>query len=128
MENRRIEYPIIFFIGAALYCAIEILWRGRTHWTMGLAGGGCFSMLYALEKHTRWPLFGKCAYGAAFITGVEFQIGCVVNRLLGWNVWDYSAIAGNWMGQICPSFTGLWFLLCIPGFALAEGLRRIIAP
>lgn len=123
----RFEMAVVFFCGAALYAAIEIAWRGNTHWTMALAGGVCFCMLYAVEKYTRWPFFGKCAYGAAFITGVEFQIGCVVNRLLGWNVWDYSAIAGNWLGQVCPTFTAMWFILCIPALFLAAWLRRTLS-
>ena len=123
----RAEAAAVFSCGATLYAAIEVMWRGSTHWTMALAGGCCFSMLYAVEKYTRWSFLGKCAYGAAFITGVEFQIGCVVNRSLGWNIWDYSAIAGNFMGQVCPAFTAMWFALCIPALLLAACLRRALA-
>jgi uncharacterized membrane protein len=124
VSRQKIEYPAVFSLGGILYGMIEILWRGRTHWTMVLAGGCCFVMLYALQKYAAWPFWGKCAYGAAFITCVEFQFGCVVNRILGWGVWDYSALLGNWMGQICPYFTVLWFLLCIPALWLAKWLQK----
>jgi len=120
------EYSASFLIGGTLYSALEILWRGYTHWTMCMAGGICFSMIYALNDRAHWPFIGKCAYGATFITLVEFQIGCVVNLMLGWDVWDYSFVRGNIMGQICPRFTFVWFLLCIPGLYLSEFIRRNI--
>ena len=29
----------LFLVGAGGYCLLELLWRGRTHWTMALTGG-----------------------------------------------------------------------------------------
>ena len=60
----------------------------------------------------------RCLAGAGVITAVEFTIGCVVNLNLGWNVWDYGHMPGNVLGQICPFFCCLWFLLCLPVFGL----------
>ncbi len=51
--------------------------------------------------------------GAVIITAYEFFVGIIVNLRLGWNVWDYSSVPGNILGQICPTFTLLWFLLCL---------------
>ena len=47
--------------------------------------------------------------GAAAVTLLELATGLIVNRWLGWNVWDYSDMPLNFMGQICLPFTLLWF-------------------
>jgi uncharacterized membrane protein len=57
------------------------------------------------------------------ITAVEFAVGIVVNIFLGLNVWDYSSVPGNILGQICPAFTLLWFLVSIPASYLSSGAR-----
>lgn len=75
-------------VGAALYGGIELAWRGRTHWTMLLAGGTCFAVMYLIATRTDWPLWGKWVSSAAVITAVEFVTGAIVNMRLGWNVWD----------------------------------------
>lgn len=51
--------------------------------------------------------------GAALVTAAEFAVGCVVNLLLGWNVWDYSGWRVQLLGQICLVFCLLWYLLCL---------------
>lgn len=118
------EYFAVFSLGGTLYGILEVLWRGFTHWTMCLTGGLCFSVIYALnDKADRWPLIGKCIYGAVFITSAEFQIGCLVNLVLGWHVWDYSKVRGNIMGQVCPLFSAIWFILCFPALKVSEKLR-----
>ena len=86
----------LFLIGAFGYGAIEILWRGYTHWTMLFAGGTCFTIYYKLcEDEKNMPLFAKCFFGALIMTCVELMFGTVVNVLLNWNVWDYSNIPLN---------------------------------
>ena len=49
----------------------------------------------------------QAALGTAFITAAELAVGLVVNRALGWQVWDYSREFGNVLGQICPLFSFL---------------------
>ncbi len=67
-----IEKSALFCLGALGYGCIELAWRGRTHWTMLLAGGLCMLALWALnERLGRWPLLARCAAGALVITGVE---------------------------------------------------------
>jgi len=41
----------------------------------------------------------------------------LVNMRLGWGVWDYSEMPGNVLGQICPTFSAIWFVLCLVFFA-----------
>ena len=66
-----IEKSALFCLGALGYGCIELACRGRTHWTMLLAGGVCMLALWALnERLGRWPLLARCAAGALVITGV----------------------------------------------------------
>ena len=46
-------------------------------------------------------------------TILEFITGIIVNIILKWNIWDYSNMFGNILGQICPLFTILWFFVSI---------------
>ena len=105
----------LFCFGALGYGGLELVYRGRTHWSMLLAGGLCLMLLYSLNLQlSRWPLLLRCVAGAGVITAVELAFGLVFNRFLHLGVWDYSAHWGNLWGQICPFYTFLWFLLCIP--------------
>lgn len=69
------------------------------------------------------PLARKCLIGSAVITGVEFIFGVVVNLWQKWNVWDYSNLKFNLLGQICPLYSGLWFLLSIPIVFISRKLK-----
>ena len=120
------KYFNVFVIGAVGYALIELLWRGRTHWTMMITGGICFMIIYALSKLERVPLAYKCAMGALAITAVEFTVGCIVNIMLGWRVWDYSALEYNIMGQVCLLFSIIWYLICIPAFYLCKVLDNTL--
>ncbi len=120
------DYAAVYAIGSVGYSAVEIVWRGFTHWTMAGTGGVCFSLLHLLNgKKRKNPLWKKCLAGSGVITGIEFVTGCVVNLTFHMNVWDYSSLAGNLLGQICPLYSALWFLLCIPVMALSNGLYRL---
>lgn len=70
------------------------------------------------------PAVARYAAGAAIICTVEYLTGFIVNLILGWSVWDYSDRLFNVYGQICPLYTILWFLICIPGDALAGFLNK----
>ena len=124
--RKTAEWSVIFLIGGAAYSMIEILWRGYTHWSMTLTGGICFLILYALHIYGgRMPLLLRCALGALAITAAEFAAGCVVNLWLGWDVWDYSDVPMNILGQICPVYSLLWFALCL---AAVPVCRRLSVP
>lgn len=117
------QYLMVFLIGALLYSLIEITWRGYTHWTMTITGGLCMALLLLISG-LPLPLPIKWLIGALSITLVEFAVGCVVNRWLHWQVWDYSDLPLNLLGQVCLPFTGIWFLLSIPGIGLCSLVRQ----
>lgn len=115
----------MFLLGCFFYSLLEILARGYTHWTMMLTGGTVSVILY--QFHLKAPphtLLLQCLCGALIITAIEFSVGVLDNLYLGWNVWDYSNMPCNLYGQICLPFTGLWFLLCIPAFAICRVVRK----
>lgn len=118
-----LEYPAVFALGGAAYGLLEILWRGWTHWTMLICGGVCFTLMYLIDTtpldHAR-----KCIMCAAAITTVEFLTGCIVNLKLGMNVWDYSTMPFDLLGQICPQFVLMWLCLSVPGLRLCRALRH----
>ena len=121
MERR--EKAAAFAVGCAGYPLLELLWRGKTHWSMALAGGVSALLLYPLciKEKARWI----CCKSAAVITGVELAFGCIFNLLLKQNVWDYSKKPLNFLGQICLSYTCLWFLMGVPIRWVCLGIRQI---
>lgn len=113
--------------GATGYSLIEYLFRGYTHWSMALTGGACLLALYFYVKENRdRSLFAKALAGACIFTVFEFAVGLVVNVWYGWNVWDYSMQPGNILGQVCPLFSGAWFLICLVILAIGGRLRRLM--
>lgn len=105
----------LFLFGGACYGIIEILWRGRTHWSMLITGGVCFLTLFKVFGRIKdFTVAKKCLIGSAVITGYEFVSGVFFNRILKLKVWDYSDRPLNIKGQICPLYSILWGLLCIP--------------
>ena len=113
MSDRLLEI-LVFILGGAAYAMIEVLFRGHTHWTMVLTGGACVLTMYMMSG---WlldiPLIASALTGALIITMYELVVGLIVNIRLGWSVWDYSDMPGNILGQICPTFSTIWFLLCL---------------
>lgn len=111
--------------GGLLYVILELLWRGRSHWTMFVLGGLCFLALGLINEILPWdmPLWKQMLLGACIVTGLEFLTGCAVNLWLGWDVWDYSNLPGNVLGQIAPQFFILWLLVSMAGIVLDDWLR-----
>ena len=127
MMKKLREILFVFLFGGILYSLIEIAFRGYTHWSMTLTGGTVFFLIYMLNKRMGGTnLLLRCAAGSAIITGIEFAVGCVVNLWLNLNVWDYSDRPLNILGQVCPLFSGVWFLLCIPAAGLSLLISRTL--
>ena len=54
------EQLSLFFLGGGAYAALELAWRGTTHWTMFAAGGACLCLLQKLAA-APLPLAGAAA-------------------------------------------------------------------
>ncbi len=99
----------LFILGGLGYCLLEIIWRGFTHPTMGIAGGACLMMIvYINKKFAHRSALWRGVLCGLYITAVELLFGIVFNIILQMNVWDYSDRAFNLWGQICPLYTVLW--------------------
>lgn len=115
IKKRIFKNCAIFSIGGLIYCVIEILWRGYTHWSMLLTGGCCCLVLMRVfEKVSNLRIYSKCIIGSGIITLIEFISGCIFNMWLKLDVWDYSNMPLNILGQICPLYSAFWALLSIP--------------
>lgn len=111
--------------GGLLYILLELLWRGRSHWTMFALGGTCFVCLGLINEVLSWDmlLWRQILIGACIITVLEFLTGCIVNLWLGLQVWDYGSLPGNILGQICPQYCLLWLPVSLAGIVLDDWLR-----
>lgn len=115
---------IIFLTGAFSYGGLEILWRGYTHITMCIAGGICAVILnFIAIKMKNSKFIYKIILGSFAITVTEFIFGVIFNIWLNKNIWDYSNIKFNLLGQVCLPFSVIWALLCIPVFPILERLN-----
>lgn len=112
-----------FIFGALAYPVIELIWRRRTHHTMCAVGGMCCVAVCALSRRLRSKnkLLRRAAITAA-VTVIELYCGVLINGVLGLSVWDYSKRRGNILGQICPFYSALWFLLVSAADSVLERL------
>ena len=107
-------------LGGIGYPLLEILYRGRSHWTMALTGGLAMALLRRtgiLQK--RRPLWQQAALGGLLITGLEYAVGRGFNR--GYDIWDYRRLPLNLHGQICLFYTLGW---CALSAAVLAWMKR----
>lgn len=122
-----IKYEVLFFFGGLVYYLIEILWRGYSHWTMIILGGLCFVVVGLINNILPWNMVIElqALIGAVLITSLEFVVGLIVNVNLGWDIWDYSNVPFNFLGQICLPFSLLWYALSIVVIFTDDYIRHI---
>ena len=113
---------ILFLLGGSAYVGLELLWRGRSHGTMFLAGGLCFLLLGRLHRVKPWLLRG--VLGACMITAVELLIGLLFNR--DYRVWDYRRLPLHFHGQICLPFFILWVPVSLFAMALYARAEKLL--
>ena len=113
-----LEYIMLFTLGGSIYYTIEILYRGHSHISMFIVGGVCFILIGLINEVVSWDMlfWTQLLIGDVIVLVIEFVTGLVVNVWLGLDVWDYSDMPFNLMGQICLPFAFLW--LPIIAFAI----------
>lgn len=123
MKN-ALKYLALFLIGGALYYCLEVLFRGYSFWSMVACGGICFIVCGLINERNRcMPLPLQMLIATCGITVIELEAGLILNVGLGLHIWDYSNMPGNFLGQICPQFTVLWFFLSAVGIVLDDVIR-----
>lgn len=113
-------YAMIAVIGGFGYCAIEMVYRGRTHYSMFFAGAIILVTFYFIAKNFDLPFGARCIIGMTLITGIEFIFGIVFNIWLKEGVWDYSGAPLNIMGQVCLPFSAIWLAMSAAVFKIFE--------
>jgi len=110
-----------FLLGALGYPALELIYRGRTHYSMAIAGG-LATLLIEKVRQRRGSFLTKVLLCGAGITAVEYVCGRIWNR--SFDVWDYRNQPVNLDGQICLRFTAVWCLLSAGVMALLNWRDR----
>ncbi len=124
---------ILWLTGGIVYFYMEIAFRGYSHFSMLICGGVCFvtvgyagRKILAYSKNVLVALPKIMVSGMLIITFYEFVTGVLVNKVLGWNVWDYSEQRYNVMGQICLVYSLLWSMLSLLCVYLDIIIRKYI--
>lgn len=127
-KNKILKYIFLFLCGGFIYGIIEIMYRGFSHISMFIAGGTCFILIGILNgtvsKGT--SLFIRAGLGALLITEIEFFIGIIVNRWMGLNIWDYSHLPLNLMGQVCLYFGIVWYFVAFLAILTYDYMKYFI--
>lgn len=117
---------VMFLFGGFGYGLIEVLWRGRTHWSMVLCGGICFLTMHLVNTGMRRrSIFLRAFVCMLCITAVEFAVGCIVNIGLHLDIWDYSEMKFQLLGQVCLLYSFFWYLLSLAVSAGSNFAARI---
>ena len=115
---------MLFCYGGCLYTIVELLFRGNSHWTMFILGGLCFLLVGGIDEvFGNMPLIVQMGISAVIITVLEFICGCIVNLWLDMDVWNYTRLPFNILGQVCLIFTVAWFFLSLVGIVTDDFLR-----
>ncbi len=124
--REAIKLVLLFLMGGMIYFAIEVAYKGDSHSSMFITGGLCFLLIGGINRYfdRNMPLIQQMFFSAVIITLLEFISGVIVNIGLHLNVWDYSRIPFNIMGQICPRFFAIWFFLSLVGIFLDDFFRE----
>lgn len=121
----------LFVTGGLIYFLIELVFKtfvsgSVVHWSMFLLGGLCFIIIGGLNNYIPWEmdLVQQGLIGAITVTALEFIFGCILNLWLGLDIWDYSHLPLNILGQVCLPFSIAWFFLAIIAIFLDDFLRH----
>nr|DAL78897.1 MAG TPA: Putative ABC-transporter type IV [Caudoviricetes sp.] len=119
---------VLALIGGITYMLIELVWRGYSHISMFILGSICFLLLGGINEFLPWELgfVWQMLIGAGIVTILELIFGIVVNVWLELEVWDYSNLPFNFMGQICLPFSFAWTLLSGVAIVVDDYLRYLL--
>ena len=122
------EYLFLWTLGGVIYYSLEMIFRGFSHWSMFLLGGFCLVFFAQQGIWTGWraPLWKQVGWSVLFVTSCEFITGIFVNKIMCWNVWDYTDQPFQILGQVCLPFTIIFSGLCAAGILLSGYLLHFL--
>lgn len=121
--------------GGTVYFFMEVIYKtiighsSQISWTMIIVA---FILCIPLERcgdELPWemPMYQQTLICAIAITGTELISGIIINICLGMNVWDYSNMPFNFLGQICPQFFIVWIVISYFGIKIFDWIRFHVA-
>lgn len=130
----RLLSMLLWTWGGTVYYIMEVLFKTvtghpeRIHWTM-LVLAIILSMVLercGAEFPWEWALPAQAFICTFAITATEFVAGLVLNMWLGLNIWDYSNLPFNFMGQICLWYSMVWFVLSLIFIPIFDFIKYFI--
>lgn len=117
----------LFLVGGFLYYIIEIAWRGYSHPAMIFVGGLCFVLIGLVNEWFTYdmPLWLQGLIAMLMVLLVELLSGVVLNIWFRLDIWDYSALPFNVLGQIQLYFAGAWYVLSLVGIFIDDYVRYL---
>ena len=123
--GRPLKLFTLWLWGGFVYYCIELAWRHESHPSMFIVGGLCFVLIGGINNYLPWHmgLIWQSLLGASAVTVVEFISGLIINVWLRLDVWDYSSLPFNILGQVCLAYFFAWIPLSVFGIVLDDYLR-----
>lgn len=130
----RVLSMLLWFWGGTVYFLLEVAFKTltghpeRISWTMLVVA---IILTVAVERcgyQLPWtvPLWLQALCCAALVTAVELVSGLFLNLRLGLDIWDYTDLPGNFLGQICPQYSAVWWVLCLVFIPAFDWLRYAV--
>lgn len=116
--KQNLKVLVLWFLLGSAYFVIEGIWHipsgGYANIVMLPIGGLCGICIGAINqipKFYNMKILYQSIISTIIILGIEFLSGCILNLWLGLGIWDYTGLPLNILGQVCPLYGILWFLL-----------------
>lgn len=127
MKQKIIPYGSIFIISGLIYIMLELIWRGRTHWTMFLCAGLCGLVMANINNNLLefdTDFLKQVIVSALCCTGFEFLFGIMFNG--DFSIWDYRGLWGtiHILGnQVNILFFGIWIIISVFSLPFLDWLQ-----
>lgn len=130
--NNKVLSMLMWTWGGTVYFFMEVFWKTfvsnkpeQISWTMLLLAVFLCIPVERCGDELPWecPLWLQSLVCSSVVLVVEFLAGIVLNIWLQLNIWDYSNLKFNILGQVCPQFFGIWFVLCFIFIPVFDWIR-----
>ena len=122
-----IPYSVIFMVSGLIYIVLELIWRGRTHWTMFLCAGLCGLVMANINNNLlefNTGFLKQIFVSALCCTTFEFLFGIMFNG--DFSIWDYRGLWGtiHILGdQVNILFFGIWIIISVFSLPFLDWLQ-----
>ena len=115
-----LQLTSIGIVSGFIYCSLEILWRGWTHWTMFVLAFivgiiiSQYNNIFTYDMDLAWQVL----FGGLTSIMLEYLFGITFNQ--DFTIWDYRGLWGTFaQNQLNILFCCTWFVIvCISIFIL----------